>query len=113
MASLQILEPFTSCYHTCNTNDPSFVIGSCQVRFVVVIFDHSATTYSALDGIYVSFKVSGRVCLLIGEIICGTRPSPTLFIGHLEEYPLKFDCIKLKFQKFLTMFWISGIVSPV
>ena len=47
MATLQILGPFTSCYHTCNTNDPSFVIGSCQVRFLDLIFDHSIITYSA------------------------------------------------------------------
>ena len=52
MASLQILGPFTSCYHTCKT-DPSFVIGSCQVRFVVLIFDHSGTSYSALNGTHV------------------------------------------------------------
>ena len=49
MANPQILRPFTSCYHTCSTNDPSFIIGCCQVRFSVLIFDHSATTYSALD----------------------------------------------------------------
>ena len=53
MASLQILVHFTSCYHTCNTNDPSFVIGSCQVRCLVLIFNHSVTTYSALDGTHV------------------------------------------------------------
>ena len=34
---------------TCNTNDPSFVIGSCQSRFLVLIYDHSVTTYIALD----------------------------------------------------------------
>ena len=49
MASPQILRPFLSCYDTCSTNDPSFKIGCCQVRFLVLIFDHSATTYSALD----------------------------------------------------------------
>ena len=53
MTSLQILGPFTNCYHTCNTNDPSFVIGGCEVRFVVLVFDHSVTTYSALDGTHV------------------------------------------------------------
>ena len=40
---------FLSCYDTCSTNDPSFIIGCLQVRFSVLIFDHSATTYSALD----------------------------------------------------------------
>ena len=50
VASLQILRPFTNCYHTCSTNEPSFVMGSCQVRFLVLIFDYSAITYSALDG---------------------------------------------------------------
>ena len=49
MASPQILRHFLSCYDTCSTNDPSFIIGCWQVRFLVLIFDHSATTYSALD----------------------------------------------------------------
>ena len=53
MASLQILGPFTICYCTCNTNDPRFVIGSCQVRILVLIFDHSVTPYSALDATHV------------------------------------------------------------
>ena len=35
--------------NTCSTNDPSFIVGNCQVRFLVLIFDHSVTTYSALD----------------------------------------------------------------
>ena len=56
MASLQILGPFISCYHTCNSNDRSFVIGSCQVRFLVLISDHSVTTYSALDGTHVTVQ---------------------------------------------------------
>ena len=30
------------------TNDPSRVIASCQDRFIVLIFDHLFTTYSAL-----------------------------------------------------------------
>ena len=49
MASPQYLRPFLKCYDTSNTNDPSFKIGCCQARFSVLIFDHSATTYSALD----------------------------------------------------------------
>ena len=57
MASPQILRPFTSCYHTCNTKDPSFVIGCCQVRFLVLVFDHSVTTYSALNGTHVACSV--------------------------------------------------------
>ena len=57
MASLPILGPFTSCCHTCNTSDPNFVIGSCQVIFLVLIFDHSVTTYSALDGTHVTCSV--------------------------------------------------------
>ena len=49
MASPQIFRTFISCYDTFSTNDPSFKIGCCQVRFSVLIFDHSATTYRALD----------------------------------------------------------------
>ena len=49
MASPQILKLFTSCYHTCSTIGPSFIIVCCQVRFSVLIFDHSATTYSTQD----------------------------------------------------------------
>ena len=36
MASPQVLRNFTSCYHTSSTNYPSFVIGSCKVRFLVL-----------------------------------------------------------------------------
>ena len=54
MASKKSLRLFISCYHTCSTNDPSFIIGSCQVRFLQLIYDHSVTTYSALDGTHVS-----------------------------------------------------------
>ena len=60
MASPQILRPFTSRYHTCSTKDPSFKIGCCQVRFSVLIADHSATTYSALDVTHVSKKISSK-----------------------------------------------------
>ena len=34
-----------------STYDPSFKIERCQVRFSVLIFHHSATTYSALDAL--------------------------------------------------------------
>ena len=33
--------------------DPSFVIETCQVRFLVYIFGHSVTTYSLLAGTHV------------------------------------------------------------
>ena len=54
MSSPQILRPFISCYDTCSTNDASFIIGCCQVRFSVLISDQSANTYSALDVTHVS-----------------------------------------------------------
>ena len=39
MANPQILRSFLRCYDTCSTNDPSFKIGCCQVRFSVLIFE--------------------------------------------------------------------------
>ena len=58
MASPQILRPLISCYDTFSTNDPSFIIGCCQVRFSVLTFDHSATTYSALDVTHVMVRAT-------------------------------------------------------
>ena len=67
--SPQILRPFTRCYHTCSTNDPSFTIGNCQVRFFVLIFDHSVTTYSALDVTHAVF---------LGHVWCTAVPKPCM-----------------------------------
>ena len=71
MASLQILGPLTSCYHTFNTNDPSFVIGSCQVIFLVLTFDHSVTTYSALDETHEAEELDARFQFLTLFDRCG------------------------------------------
>ena len=55
--------------NTCSTNYPSFIIGFRQVRFSVLIFDHSATTYSALDVTHVwmlelkPIAMLGRFCV--------------------------------------------------
>ena len=35
MASAKLLEAFSALSHTCSTNDPSFVFGSCQVKVLV------------------------------------------------------------------------------
>ena len=74
---MTILRPFTSCYHTCSTNDPSFTIGNCQVRFLVLISNHSVTTYSALGVTHVSWKgamtssaVEGKYYYFLGLVTC-------------------------------------------
>ena len=54
MANPKITRPFSTWEHTCSTNDPSFEIEIGQVRFLVLIFDHSVTTYSALAGTHVN-----------------------------------------------------------
>ena len=73
----KMLRHFTSCYHTCSTNSPSFVFVSCQVRFLVYISDHSVTTYSALDVTHVGNQLSLGIFLFSphstgrqGEIKC-------------------------------------------
>ena len=70
MANPQILRPFSSCYYTCSTNVPSFVIGSCQFRFLVFILDHLVTTYSAMDGTQVNdgWETGGQSQEMINKI---------------------------------------------
>ena len=65
IASPQILKSCKNCYYTCSTNEPSLMIKSCQVRFLVYIFGHSVTTYSVLAGTHVRGGVSSKTKYLI------------------------------------------------
>ena len=53
MASPLILRPLFTWQHTSSPNYPGFEIEISQVIFLVLIFNHSVATYSALAGTHV------------------------------------------------------------
>ena len=80
------MRPFTSCKHTCSTDDPSFIIESCQVRFQVLIYNNSVTTYTALDEIPVHHLVLyNGVSQWVNYIVITNHAKAGMFVNQLPR----------------------------
>ena len=109
MASPQILRAFTSCYHICSTNDLSFVIGCCQVIFLVLIFKHLVTILSSVD--IGSFSIS------FWHFITNFWNFITQFLAvyhsFLEVYYSVFGSFPVSFCQFLTNFFLHFLTQVI
>ena len=65
-----------------STHSHSFVIGSCQIIFIVLILDHLVTTNSAVDGAVLTLKLH-LFCFAIMKFILN-------WMSLLDNYPRCF-----------------------